>query len=326
MKTSKSRICGVQLSSAFGDAARQLCIEFYARCIFACNVTVRCLGGDGKPLTTNCPSCKQPQRQSMLLQVFDPNLGRVPVAIRKRIGRAVAYGRLILVIPEALIQRSQKVSLTFDATSFGGSDFVGPQSMIMERLKCDMSLGLTPTPQYGFPITEDEIETRVNWLFQHYPYLRRDSDAASDGATKLWLSLRGGYDSPLLDFTTVKDQLNRTVGGAIKNADQELGRAQWTSFGLGRNGRNVTRGDSLDFVADRPSDDPLKDCEFRKSRERAIVLRQIHAFTQDAVYVELIVRRLFGDEQIIDLARELQIGYANARSVVYRAKRFLGLK
>lgn len=125
---------------------------------------------------------------------------RTEMRIRKRLGDTIYSGAWMMAVPDNPLKQSRYCSLLVEAIS---TDCINPrpsEPMLLERRKCDMALGDTPKSQYGFPMTEDEIAQRLNGVVHCYRSLRKDTEQATDAVVRLWLNLRGGYDSPLLDL------------------------------------------------------------------------------------------------------------------------------
>ena len=74
------------------------------------------------------------------------------------------------------------------------------QLLRIDRPRWAMGLGRNRAPRFARPQSDAEIEKRLNWILDRYPELSADTEAANDAVTRIWISLRGGYETPLLDF------------------------------------------------------------------------------------------------------------------------------
>lgn len=120
-----------------------------------------------------------------------------------------------------------------------------------------------------------------------------------------------------------RDSIRWYLLAALKNARRRLRRERQTRFGLSAHGRNVRPELREDLIecGSRDKATPRLDDEFK----RQVVLKQIREFTQKPAYIELICRRLFLGERIIDAAQDLGICYGTAQSIIKRASDYLGL-
>lgn len=120
-------------------------------------------------------------------------------------------------------------------------------------------------------------------------------------------------------------KLDQVVYGMMKNARKEARREIVTRFGLARGGRQVddASAEMLPIPA-RPG--VSADARVHRLWLLRIVLRQLREFTTIPRYRRLLTRRLFRGEAITSLAQELMIHPPTARSIVRRARVFLGLK
>lgn len=167
-------------------------VSVYAECSGPVTVRLSFIGGDGRLLPQingRCPALSVPTEFRSLSR------RSLPAGIAVRSPQAAWQSDLRLKIDASLQRRAASVRLEIvedDGTCW-----------LMERRKSSMALSMAPKgrqEQYGFPQRIEDTERRINLLLDGYRCLTADSPSAADALTRLWVSLRGGYDTPLLDL------------------------------------------------------------------------------------------------------------------------------
>ena len=203
------------------------------------------------------------------------------------------------------------------------------EPLIVERRPCDLALGKESQAALALPISEKEIELRINRLCEEYPVLIAGSEAGADALTRAWISLRGGFDTALMDFdpddskSIRTPELNEVIYGNLKHSQRDSNRRKHTPLGF--TGKGITVVDFEPFDMDTSDRAPDPKCDDDMNRKRSIVMRELRDHLKQPHHVDLVVRRLFQGERIVDIAKELDVSYSNARSIVHRARAHLGL-
>ena len=234
-------------------------------------------------------------------------------------GPGFTYGIADMQLPP---QKSAIVFCGLSLAWFGGSR--DPQFYYCERRRCDWGLGTTPKTAYGFLFTPGQhayLMEEITGLARREGIMAPPYDETnSDALLKIYFSLLGGFDTPMLNAIDSPDAPRQIQ--AMKNyAAMQLDRQRRTRFGLASKKRKV-----VELVDEGNSvDDPLASSILRAllSRGPDLLRAQIRDFTSSPPSRKFLEGVILNAKPLERAAECLKIPLAEADALLDRAALFL---